>query len=653
MLSSSSSSPTFSIPSPNDNYVFDALYNQLCCPRIYRSDTDSSSTTHLLMAEPFYPFQDPTPGPFEYHRQHFASHVSPSVDSDDHYQSPAFPQDFSQPSIWPTHATGSLHPNSASQKLHQYQQQQQPKQPHRRALSNSSIGSFAPDSPYSVASSLQYPAPLPSSNHQQPPWEDYSSPISSANHLPTPSHTPMRETFMDRTDGERKPSMTRREDPAAFGRSSTGNRNVNINHAGRQDWPASLQADTTADAPGETDSTSPAYFSQQDYLPSGDIVASRNIPKLDRTISDICQDELYNPSIVINSSQPLQHQQMNPSYLSPQSSTVNERVQAAQKARSASPFSTKREPSPFIQGSKLAQDGLAQYGDGMRTAAAIREQQKREADTLAYQQHHQPPNTTQPTTVSPKDAFPAQPEPEEPHLPSLFPPGSNQSAGTDTPSYGPHDGNLPSTAFSFAVPDSALNGCMSQPTPIDTQRSYQSQHLESDRGSGNIHGQQNYAPGFPPHLSSMESSKMEDEEKNSPPIKLEKPDHPNAATGTYSCTYHGCTQRFETPARLQKHKREGHRSTSSQAAEMTQAGPHRCTRTNPSTGKPCNTIFSRPYDLTRHEQSLHAPEKKKLRCPYCTEEKLFSRADALTRHSRVVHSTHAWPGKQRRRLMHQ
>lgn len=65
-----------------------------------------------------------------------------------------------------------------------------------------------------------------------------------------------------------------------------------------------------------------------------------------------------------------------------------------------------------------------------------------------------------------------------------------------------------------------------------------------------------------------------------------------------------------------------------------------CERINPSTGKPCNTIFSRPYDLTRHEDTIHNARKQKVHCPLCTEEKTFSRSDALTRHLRVVHPEH-------------
>jgi protein RPN4 len=113
------------------------------------------------------------------------------------------------------------------------------------------------------------------------------------------------------------------------------------------------------------------------------------------------------------------------------------------------------------------------------------------------------------------------------------------------------------------------------------------------------------SPEFPSTLSSMESSSSEYKPDSS---DLAKPAGSNADSGTYTCTYHGCTLRFETPAKLQKHKREGHRqsaplvgSTSAATAVQSQAGPHKCMRTNPSTGKPCNTIFSRPYDLTRHE----------------------------------------------------
>lgn len=142
----------------------------------------------------------------------------------------------------------------------------------------------------------------------------------------------------------------------------------------------------------------------------------------------------------------------------------------------------------------------------------------------------------------------------------------------------------------------------------------------------------------------------------------QRPADTRADGGTYTCTYHGCTRRFDTPALLQKHKREGHRQGHGLGGQRrpevpgaesslvnTQAGPHRCDRINPSTGKPCNTLFSRPYDLTRHEHTIHNARKQKVRCELCTDEKSFSRADALTRHYRVCHPDVEFPGKHRKR----
>jgi hypothetical protein len=130
--------------------------------------------------------------------------------------------------------------------------------------------------------------------------------------------------------------------------------------------------------------------------------------------------------------------------------------------------------------------------------------------------------------------------------------------------------------------------------------------------------------------------------------------HPQSPTtkssaGPYPCSLPGCMQRFQTPTKLQKHKREFHRQVtpnSSSHAGMTssahipkshQPGPHQCLRINPTTGKPCNTIFSRPYDLTRHEDTIHNTNREKARCEICNDEKTFSRQDALTRHKKVKH----------------
>jgi hypothetical protein len=75
--------------------------------------------------------------------------------------------------------------------------------------------------------------------------------------------------------------------------------------------------------------------------------------------------------------------------------------------------------------------------------------------------------------------------------------------------------------------------------------------------------------------------------------------------------------------------------------------PVRAHKLNPTTGKPYNTNFSRPYDLSRHEDTIHNIRKLKLKCTMCTEEKLFSRHDSVTRHLRVVHPEVEFPGKHR------
>lgn len=59
-------------------------------------------------------------------------------------------------------------------------------------------------------------------------------------------------------------------------------------------------------------------------------------------------------------------------------------------------------------------------------------------------------------------------------------------------------------------------------------------------------------PEFPAHLTSMESSASEDELLNGSQNSV------LFSPSTWRCTYHGCSQRFKTPQKLQKHKRESH-----------------------------------------------------------------------------------------------
>ncbi|ABN67784.2 zf-C2H2 Zinc finger, C2H2 type [Scheffersomyces stipitis CBS 6054] len=84
------------------------------------------------------------------------------------------------------------------------------------------------------------------------------------------------------------------------------------------------------------------------------------------------------------------------------------------------------------------------------------------------------------------------------------------------------------------------------------------------------------------------------------------------------------------------------------AAEISANNPnHQCDLINPLTGVPCNKQFSRPYDLIRHQETIHASKKKIFRCVICEgranggpgngKSKTFSRGDALSRHIKVKH----------------
>lgn len=54
-------------------------------------------------------------------------------------------------------------------------------------------------------------------------------------------------------------------------------------------------------------------------------------------------------------------------------------------------------------------------------------------------------------------------------------------------------------------------------------------------------------------------------------------------------------------------------TTQSMALQDYQAEPQKCECVNPSTGKSCNLTFSRPYDYTRHEDTVHNARKRQVR----------------------------------------
>ncbi|KAL7784663.1 hypothetical protein V8C37DRAFT_395398 [Trichoderma ceciliae] len=385
-----------------------------------------------------------------------------------------------------------------------------------------------------------------------------------------------------------------------------------------------------------------------------------NVPKLDRTMTDVYGDELYNPNFTITSS-PQQSQ-----VTAAPSDVFNQRISAANSQhlstiRHSPTSSISRDLSPFRHGSPLAPSPLHDWAASHGAAVAVNSQPRMpgqdpgsQHDAQFFQQHMA--KTTQPgtpQTISPKDAVLEFNESgEESNMP-LF--SHNPiNFGMD------HMGRI--------LPD---NGPAASNYGQGDNNASHIHDLPPHASSGIAQVPQRYPfISFPPTSQDASASQLSSAESNSTgsaayntPVPQGRPAGANADGGTYTCTYHGCTLRFETPTLLQKHKREGHRQShglgsarphhdhSGMTSSLlnSQAGPHRCDRINPNTGKPCSTIFSRPYDLTRHEDTIHNAKKQKVHCNLCTEEKTFSRADALTRHYRVCHPDVELPGKHRRR----
>ncbi|KAI0403014.1 hypothetical protein F4802DRAFT_573412 [Xylaria palmicola] len=403
------------------------------------------------------------------------------------------------------------------------------------------------------------------------------------------------------------------------------------------------------------------------------------MPKLDRTMTDVYNDELYSPNFTITSASPSPQTQL---ALSPNNDLFTQRIQAANSqhlyAAQSPVLSDSRGRSPFRQGSPYASiiNEFPRVGTNqvrLESAQQLRERRKAEEDAKQLQQQmarnsqqEQYQQQSTPTTISPKDAVLEFNEADVDSNFPLFPPqesttydlgpnvGSgnmNRAASQQSASPFPSMSTTPAnSAFTFSM---APNVQIPQQYPFVPRQ--QPQHQQQQ--------QQQLTPSASSfsRMSSAEASNTDGGGSNDGLVQ--RPDNTAAEGGTYTCTYHGCTRRFDTPALLQKHKREGHRQANAlnhlrspasvglpdNNAMNSQAGPHRCTRINPSTGKPCNTLFSRPYDLTRHEDTIHNARKQKVRCHLCTEDKTFSRADALTRHYRVCHPDVELPGKHRRR----
>lgn len=595
--------------------------------------------------------------------------------------------DFAQPS-WSTYQDSSYLAAHAPQQYNSSSYRQ-----HKRLSSGSSVASGGPDSPYTVSPTYPHIVDPDNQSINSAQYESFDGVFTL---FPKPSFVPANPPNGDQSFY-----------PAFQGFNLQANDAVSM-----------MSAPTTKPMPkqhrssnggGQTTSRR-SFGGEMDHTPE-----TRNTPNLDRTISAIYEDELYNPAMAATSSsqaRPSGSSQGNP-YNNKKFSDI---LQVANINRSASPNSVARQNSPFRNGSNGSEYAVAAGGFShsnpsspatrLGSAAQMREQQKSEHNSPSHRHDLLQP----PATISPKDVDLDFAEPDADSKFTLFPPTKRQPQNTSSNTYDrrfgrgntdgnsnteQHFGSMASTRrqsssnyTESSTPQQTSSSFAFLPPSVPPQVPQQYPFIaNSRRQSSSMRSTSDVTPDFqfPASLSSMESTKSESgqaenirllpevsqlSQPSSQESAVQRPSDTSANSGTYTCVAPSCNLRFDTSAKLQKHRRECHRtspySTSSpttpsstttthntQAAQNNVSrnnapGPHRCEKLNPSTNKPCNTVFSRSYDLTRHEDTIHNNRKQKVRCHLCTEEKTFSRNDALTRHMRVVHPDVDFPGKQRR-----
>ena len=519
---------------------------------------------------------------------------------------------------------------------------------HKRKSSGSSITSAGPPSP--LDHTTAYPQIATSDSSSFSPaydgFEYMNTPLSAhtSKSLPTPADTPTSNSFMAsgyhnvgaQNAGGYTPTGMRRiqssgpEDEVSYafsGPQSVSSMSHNSPATPHTNYEVDYE-DSKHLYQGQEESVNRWMDNYLQYDSGFPTSAAFN-----QAMQDVFPDQIYPAAYPPQAQQTMSR--FNP-HVSPHRAMFANRLQAANhdhlSARTNSPItSVPRDQSPFRQNSPFVEQ--------QRVNSQMPSQQM---NTMQAPQRQESAKS-----VSPKELMLDEHDIDEAQSTPLFPEQSNSI-------FSARQENSNMSTFQPGLYNSHYGQTSSVQMP--QQYPFVSQRSRPESGHQGLPDQ---TPEFPAHMVSMESTVEEGpSEPSSQHLQpIRRPDDTTSDGGTYTCTYHGCSQRFETPAKLQKHKREGHRQVSPSSAPTaqsiafrnSQAGPHKCERINPSTGKPCNSIFSRPYDLTRHEDTIHNSRKMKVRCHLCTEEKTFSRNDALTRHMRVVHPDVDWPGKTRRK----
>jgi protein RPN4 len=301
-------------------------------------------------------------------------------------------------------SNGQLTPTSTTRAYH-------------RESSLSSLGSAEPASPYTANTSTP---------HVAGEYHDFLDFQQTSSKPPTPEHTLSQEHFPT-------PHYSNLYQNSTFpsGCQTTCYSELiptpGFTHSARPSIASVVNHDSPSTPPSYEEErqnngeTSSVDFCSNEYLQLCDSKGYRNtMPQLDRTMTDIYADELYNPSFQITSALPASTA---PTVtILPQNDVIfTQRLHAANSqhlnANTETPLAiSSREQTPFRQASPLAptSNNFASQSKNVRlgTATHIREQLKAESDARALQQllERTSPEQVTPKTISPKEIYPESEE---------------------------------------------------------------------------------------------------------------------------------------------------------------------------------------------------------------------------------------------------
>lgn len=316
-------------------------------------------------------------------------------------------------STWPTTSYNS---NVQAPQTLQTPQQSRSERSHQRAPSSSSIASTANYQYVAHPDTLPLPptARDPTLDSSSPPVFNSVADLSSrtlsnsaSNHLPTPTHTPTQDSFMNSNNFHNYTPQTASTDStmAAHWSMKAALMDQHV-PATDDDVPGFAHSARHSVSSYGHDSPATPHTTQGDEMdfkipPNGETLQKvdswlfnqfityedetetqvRPVPKFERTYTDVAADYSYDPNAVVAQTTPVSNKTN--SLLSPyRTNNANELIQrslqAAQIARSQSPSSSaSRGDSPFRRGSPYRQLSNNSYSSprmAVGTAAAAREQ---------------------------------------------------------------------------------------------------------------------------------------------------------------------------------------------------------------------------------------------------------------------------------------